>query len=88
MAKKKKVVEINRNKYQEIRKMDHNSMEVCIGEYYEKGFKAGQAAAGPSFNAPLALEAISEIKGIGPAKMEQIKLAMMAAGAKMPEGSA
>lgn len=85
MAKKKKLIEINRNKYQEIRKMDHNSMEVCIGEYYEKGFKAGQMAAGSSFDAKLALEAISNIKGIGPAKMEQIKLAMMAAGAKMPE---
>ena len=89
MAKKKKAVEINRNKYNQIRKMDHSTMEECIGGYYEQGFEAGyklgKAAAGPSFNAQLAMEAINKIKGIGPAKLEQIKLAMMAAGAKMPE---
>lgn len=85
MAKKKKAVEINRNKYNQIRKMDHNTMEECIGGYYEQGFEAGyklgHAAAG-SFNTSLAMEAISQIKGIGPAKLEQIHLALVAAGAK------
>lgn len=76
MGKKKKPVEINRNKYNQIRKMDHSTMEACIGEYYEQGFAAG------SFDTGLALEAISQIKGIGPAKLEQIHLAMVAAGAK------
>lgn len=91
MAKKKKTVEINRNKYNQIRKMDHSTMEDCIGGYYEQGFaagyKMGQAAAG-SFNTGLALAAISQIKGIGPVKLEQIHLAMVAAGAKeMAAGS-
>lgn len=85
MAKKKKPVEINRNKYNQIRKMDHSTMEACIGGYYEQGFdagyKLGQAAAG-SFNTGIALAAISQIKGIGPVKLEQIHLAMVAAGAK------
>lgn len=85
MVKKKKPVEINRNKYNQIRKMDHSTMEECIGGYYEQGFaagyKMGQAAAG-SFNTGLALEAIGQIKGIGPVKLEQIHLAMVAAGAK------
>lgn len=86
MAKKKKPVEINRNKYNQIRKMDHSTMEECIGEYYEQGFEAGyklgQAAAEPSFNMELAMESISEIKGIGQVKIEQIRLAMIAAGGK------
>lgn len=91
MGKKKKPVEINRNKYNQIRKMDHSTMEACIGEYYEQGFvagyKMGQEAAG-SFNTGLALEAIGQIKGIGPVKLEQIHLAMVAAGAKeMAAGS-
>ena len=89
MAKKKKPVEINRNKYYQIKKMDHSSMEKCIGEYYEQGFEAGykkgQAEAGPSFNAAAAMAAIKGIKGIGLVKLQQIHEAMVAAGAKMPE---
>lgn len=86
MAKTKEYeFELNRKKYQEIRKMDHNDMQEYLNEVYKKGKVAGKMAAAPSFDAKLALEAISNIKGIGPAKMEQIKLAMIAAGAKMPE---
>ena len=33
MAKKKRPVEINRSKYNQIRKMDHYSMEECIAGY-------------------------------------------------------
>lgn len=91
MAKKKKPVEINRNKYNQIRKMDHSTMEECIGGYYEQGFEAGyklgQAAAG-SFNTGLALAAISQIKGIGQVKLGQIHLALVAAGAKDIETAA
>lgn len=89
MAKKKKPVEINRNKYNQIKKMDHSTMEECIGEYYEQGFaagyKIGQAEAGKTFDAAAALAAIREIKGIGLIKLQQICLAMVAAGAQMPE---
>ena len=90
MGKKKKPVEINRNKYNQIRKMDHSTMEECIGGYYEQGFAAGykMGQAAGSFNTGLALEAIGQIKGIGPVKLEQIHLAMVAAGAKeMAAGS-
>lgn len=79
MGKRAKPITINRNKYNEIRKMDHNTMEEYINEIYETGAKA----AVPSFNAELCMESIAQIKGIGPAKLEQIKLAMMAAGAKI-----
>lgn len=81
MAKKKKPVEINRNKYNQIRKMDHSTMEECIGEYYEQGFAAGYKLGqeGPAFNMELAMEAISQIKGIGQVKMEQIHMALVAA---------
>ena len=91
MAKKKKVVEINRNRYQEIRKMDHSTMEECIGGYYEQGFaagyKMGQAAAG-RFDTRLALDAISRIKGIGPEKLHQIHLALIGAGAEAADMAA
>ena len=86
MAKEKEF-ELNRKKYQEIRKMDHNDMQQYLNAVYRNGLAAGMKAA-PAFDAKLALEAIGKIKGIGPAKLEQIKLAMMAAGAKMPEESA
>ena len=87
MAKEKEF-ELNRKKYQEIRKMDHNDMQQYLNAVYRNGMAAGKRAAASSFDAKLALEAIGNIKGIGPAKLEQIKLAMMAAGAKMPEESA
>ena len=44
---------------------------------------AGQQDA-DHFDTELALKSISEIKGIGPEKLKQIRLAMMAAGAKDP----
>lgn len=86
MAKAKEFeFELNRKKYQEIRKMDHNEMQEYLNKVYKDGQAAGKKVAAPSFDAKLAMEAISNIKGIGPTKIEQIKLAMMAAGAKMPE---
>lgn len=79
MGKRNKPITINRNKYNEIRKMDHNTMEEYINSIFEMGMKA----AAPSFDTELFMESISQIKGIGPAKMEQIKLALVAAGAKL-----
>lgn len=84
MAKEKKAVEINRNKYNQIRKMDHNTMEEYINSIFEMGMKA----AAPSFDTTLAMEAISQIKGIGPVKVQQIKLALITAGAKDAEKAA
>lgn len=78
---KKKIYEINRKEYDKIRKMDHNSMQQYMAGVFESGLAAGEKAAG-SFNMNICLAAVSEIKGIGPAKIEQIRLAMIAAGAK------
>ena len=88
MAKIKTDWELNRKQYLLIKKMDHNEMQEYLNAVYKNGLVAGKRAAASSFDAKLAMEAIGNIKGIGPAKMEQIKLAMMAAGAKMPEESA
>lgn len=88
MARKKnKAITINRNRYNDIKRMDHGSMEEYVNEVYEKGVEAGQKAAG-SFDTALAMEAISQIKGIGPVKVQQIKLALIAAGAKDTEKAA
>ena len=81
---KKKIYEINRKEYDKIRKMDHNSMQQYMAGVFESGLAAGEKIAG-SFDMNICLAAVSEIKGIGPAKIEQIRLAMIAAGAKMPE---
>ena len=81
---KKKIYEINRKEYDKIRKMDHNSMQQYMAGIFERGLAAGEMAAG-SFDMNICMAAVSEIKGIGPAKIEQIRLAMIAAGAKMPE---
>ena len=78
---KKKIYEINRKEYDKIRKMDHNSMQQYMAGLFERGLAAGEMAAG-SFDMNICLAAVSEIKGIGPAKIEQIRLAMIAAGAK------
>lgn len=89
MARKKnKAITINRNRYNDIKRMDHSSMEEYVNEVYEKGVEAGQKAAAGSFDTALAMETISQIKGIGPVKVQQIKLALIAAGAKDAERAA
>lgn len=86
MAKNKKKVEINRSKYNQIRKMDHHTMEQCITGYYDQGyaagFEAGQQAAMPSFNTVKAIGSILRIKGIGKSRLEAIHKALVAAGAQ------
>ena len=86
MAKKKRPVEINRSKYNQIRKMDHYSMEECIAGYYDQGyaagFEAGRQQAADSFDLSIALEEIRKIKGIGEAKLRAINIAVIAAGAE------
>lgn len=78
-----KQFEVNREQYKKARKMDHNQFIDYVRGVYEKGRAAGQQDA-DHFDTELALKSISEIKGIGPEKLKQIRLAMMAAGAKDP----
>lgn len=88
MAKEKKhAVKFPREKYEEVKKkMDKETMNTYLDNIHEqgyrKGYEAGKVAAGTSFNMELAMESIGQIKGIGPVKLEQIRLAMMAAGGK------
>lgn len=82
MAKIKEDWELNRKQYLLIKKMDHNEMQEYLNAVYKNGVKAGQKAAAPIFDANTFMQAVSRIKGIGPAKYEQIRLAMVAAGAK------
>ena len=83
--KKEKTIRFTREEFNEIRKMDRNQVEEYVNDTYtqgfEKGLKVGQEAAG-SFDLELAMQSIGEIKGIGQVKLEQIKLALIAAGAK------
>lgn len=88
MAKRgKHAVKFTREKFEDIKKRwDKETMNTYLDNIhdqgYRKGYEAGKAAAGPSFNMELAMESIGQIRGIGPVKLEQIRLAMMAAGGK------
>lgn len=85
MAKKGKAVEINRDEYNRIRKMDHGSMERHIAGYYDRGYAAGYEARRQqetSFHLALALEEIRNIKGVGETKLSQIRTVLIAAGAE------
>ena len=73
--------ELNRKTYLMIKKMDHQEMKEYLNAVYRNGIKIGQVS-GTSFDSKKALEAIGQIKGIGPAKLEQIKLAILVAGGK------
>ena len=75
--------ETNRKTYEKIKKSDNEQFKDFVNDVYEKGYAAGQQDA-DYFDTELALKSISEIKGIGPEKLKQIRLAMMAAGAKDP----
>lgn len=74
--------ELNRKKYQEIKKMDHHDMQQYLNAVYRNGVAAGKRDAAGSFDTGIALAAISQIKGIGQVKLRQIYSALVAAGAK------
>lgn len=78
-----KQFDVNREQWKRIKILDHNQFKEYARGVYEKGYAAGQQDA-DHFDTELALKSISEIKGIGPEKLKQIRLAMMAAGAKDP----
>lgn len=83
MAKtKEKPIKFTSEKFKEIkRKMSRDDLEEYINGIYFRGYAKGQQASG-SFDLNLALESIGQIKGIGDVKLEQIRLALIAAGAK------
>lgn len=70
MAKKKKRYELSRKQFKKVRAMDHNDMTIYMNEVYEKGM----AAVHPEpLDIASVVDRISEIKGIGTSKLEQIK---------------
>lgn len=83
MAKtKEKPIKFTTEKFKEIKKKaDKQEIDEWINSIYWRGFEKGQQASG-SFDLNLALESIGQIKGIGDVKLEQIRLALIAAGAK------
>lgn len=59
------------SRYKEFKHMDQEQMKKVVNAYYFQGLRDAQAAAG--FDADKALEAISQIKGIGPGKLKEIE---------------
>lgn len=59
------------SRYKEFKHMDQEQMKKAVNAYYFQGLRDAQAAAG--FDADKALEAISQIKGIGHGKLKEIE---------------
>ena len=74
MAIQKDIV-INRKEYQNIRKMDHNQMNVYLQNIYKNaymdGFKAGTESV-PGIDIAEITEVLLGIKGIGEKRVEAI----------------
>lgn len=78
MAKKtkEKPIKFTSEKFKEIkRKMDKTDLEDYVNGIYFQGFEKGKAAAG--FDVDEILSVIGTVKGIGPAKKEEIRKALM-----------
>lgn len=72
-------IEINRKKYQEIRKMDHNQMNKYLNSVYENGYQAGKSDAQVDpvvstvdISSSAVRDAIMQVKGIGEKKAQDI----------------
>lgn len=63
MAIQKDIV-INRKQYQNIKKMDHNQMNLYIQSIYKSGFEDGKAAV-PGVDMQQVSYILKSIKGIG-----------------------
>nr|DAT95136.1 MAG TPA: SCO1480/DNA Complex associated protein [Caudoviricetes sp.] len=63
MAIQKDIV-INRKQYQNIKKMDHNQMNLYIQSIYKSGFEDGKAAV-PGVDMQQVSDILKSIKGIG-----------------------
>ena len=77
MAKKtkEKPINITREQYKSVRNLDHSMLNDYLNSVYAQGFEKGKAAAG--FDVDEILSVIGTVKGIGPAKKEEIKKALM-----------
>lgn len=71
MSKENNMVRINRSRYKEIKKMDHNSMERTLDHYYRQGHTDSRKAI--KKNIQTALTEIENIKGIGSSRIDEIR---------------
>ncbi len=74
MAIQKDIV-INRKEYQNIKKMDHNQMNLYIQSIYKSGYAEGVKSV-PGIDIAEIKKVLLSIKGLGEKKVEAILLAL------------
>ena len=74
MAIQKNTV-INRKEYQNIRKMDHNQMNLYLQEIYKNGYTDGVKSV-PGIDIAEIKKVLLGIKGLGEKRVEAILLAL------------
>lgn len=68
----KKRLNLNREQYKRIKRMDHKQMEGFIYKAYNEGYADGKTAAEPQIKMSDIASALMEIKGVGTKKAEEI----------------
>ena len=76
MAIQKDIV-VNRKQYQNIKKMDHNQMNLYIQSIYKSGFEDGKAAV-PGIDIQSIDIVLKSIKGVGEKRAAEIVKALEA----------
>lgn len=76
MAIQKDIV-VNRKQYQNIKKMDHNQMNLYIQSIYKSGFEDGKAAV-PGIDIKSIDIVLKSIKGVGEKRVAEIVKALEA----------
>nr|DAR65024.1 MAG TPA: 5'-3' exonuclease [Caudoviricetes sp.] len=74
MAIQKDIV-INRKQYQNIKKMDHNQMNLYIQSIYKSGFEDGKAAV-PGIDIKYIADIVRGVKGVGEKRAADIVKAL------------
>lgn len=74
MAIQKDIV-INRKEYQNIRKMDHNQMNLYIQSIYKSGYAEGVKSV-PGIDIAEIKKILLSVKGLGEKRVEAILLAL------------
>lgn len=64
-----------RDTYNRVKKFDRRDMQTWIESIYNEGYNNGKASV-PGVDVEKIYEAIAQVKGIGPKKLEEIKTAV------------
>ena len=67
-----KGLQLNREQYKRVKRMDHKQMEEFICNMYNEGYKEGRAAAEPRIKPSDIATVLIEIKGVGTKKAGEI----------------